>query len=137
MAGAYPAFHSCSASSCCPQYHRGALVCAFCGVLVTPGLTWRRVPAPLLSLRRDVTSGCNPLSSSATTTQTANAYKFLAQVQAGCAIRAVKTKNPHLSTQAIQKKFLVFSSLSLACLYFKPHKHSGSQVFTFLHHAKC
>lgn len=53
MAGAYHAFHSCSASSCCPQHRRAALVCAFCGILVTPGLTRRRVPAPLLSLRKD------------------------------------------------------------------------------------
>lgn len=38
MAGACHAFHSCSASSCCPRHHRAALVCAFCGVLVTSRL---------------------------------------------------------------------------------------------------
>lgn len=54
MAGSYHAFHSCSASTCCPLYCRAALVCAFCGVLVTPGLTWRRVPAPLLSLKCNI-----------------------------------------------------------------------------------
>lgn len=69
MAGSSHVFHSWSASSCCPQYCRTALVSAFSGVLVTPDLTWRRVLAPLLSLRRDVTSHYNPLSISATTRQ--------------------------------------------------------------------
>lgn len=45
----------------------------FPGLSVIPGLTWRRVPAVLLSLRRDIASHYDPLTITGTTRQTAHA----------------------------------------------------------------